>query len=351
MMPLPPIRQVVALIGLLSLTACAQAGTPPPNSNKPRSAEGFQRTSAALTAPHLARAPQPAQPASRAGNLAVRLVLPWGQAPGQVGHRRDAEAMPEGPMALDVAPDGRIAVLDQVNGRVQVFAAGQPVQILPIPRDTFQDVAFDDAGRLFALDRLGVPEVVALTGGGLQVRTVGEGLDEGAAATGLFPMADGVWVESEHHALVHIADAQGQALTERTQVPGRVGQTGRQLVVAAVTGQGQVTVRVREPTGAVTFTAQLQFTLRLDGIREVAVDAQGQTLVVVAQARDEADRTVESRLTAVVLDVKGQELRRTELPPPAQPDEQFRPVRLGPDGALYLLQCGADAATVLRVQP
>ena len=345
-MPLAPIRHVAALTSLLGLVACTQAGTPARAPTEPNSAKRFQQTTAALTVAQIAHPLLTPGALSGPSLQPPLLILPWGQAPGQVGHRRESESMQEGPMALDVAPDGRIAVLDQVNGRVQVFSVGQPVQILPIQRDTFQDVAFDDAGRLFALDRLGVPEVVALTGGGLQVPTVGEGLDEGAAATGLFPMADGLWVESEHETLVHISDAQGHALTERTQVPGRVGQTGRQLVVAKVIGPQQVTVRVREATGAVTFTAQLQFAWALDGIREVAIDAQGQTLVVVDLAQDG-----QRRLTAVVLDAKGMELRRTELPPPTQPDEQFRSVRLGPDGALYLLQCGADAATVVKVQP
>jgi hypothetical protein len=340
-MPPRPLASVTIplLSAALALSACTQAG--------PLDPPGFARKTAAVTAPLVG----PHTPQVRKDPThAVVLQLPWGQAPGQVGHHRGEENMPEGPMALDVAADGRLAVLDQVNGRVQLFAPGQPVQILPLPRDSFQDVAFDDAGRLYALDRHGLAEVIALTGGALQLPTIGDGVDEGGAVTGLFPMRDGLWVEAEHDTLVHLADAEGHALAERQQLRGRFGQDGKHLVRAEVQGGHQVRVEVSDAVGR-TFATHLDFAWRLDGIRELALDAQGQTVVVVALARDERDRTVESRLTAVVLDAAGQELRRTELSPPTQPEEQFRPIRLGPDGALYVLQCGAQGAEVVKVQP
>jgi hypothetical protein len=49
----------------------------------------------------------------------------------------------------------------------------------------------------------------------------------------------------------------------------------------------------------------------------------------------------------VVLTAGGQELGRVRLAAPTGPEEQFRSLRLGADGSLYLLRC-AEAGVLLR---
>jgi hypothetical protein len=58
---------------------------------------------------------------------------------------------------------------------------------------------------------------------------------------------------------------------------------------------------------------------------------------------------LEEREVVVVLEASGREVDRLELPPLDGPDEQFRPVRLGADGALYQLRCEPAGAVLRKV--
>src|SRR5206468_11932365 len=77
----------------------------------------------------------------------------WGGEAGQFGRRRDAESNPEGPMALAVA-GGEVAVVDQINRRVERFKDGKLAATIPIGGDTVQDLAVAPGGRTVLLDRL-----------------------------------------------------------------------------------------------------------------------------------------------------------------------------------------------------
>ncbi len=354
------VRGMVGICGSgLLMVACVEARTPA----QPR----FVQSQTALAQPTQVADRRPSQGPLVAPAVTVAApvpdekplilqILPWGTAVAQVGHRRDAEAMPEGPMALAVAPSGQIAVLDQVNSRVLLLApTGQPLektQIIPLSRPTFQDIAFDPTGHLFALDRLHTPEVVGLSPGAQwSVPIAGEDLTEPAAVTGLFPAQDGVWLELTHSSLRWLAGAGGMVPQHVRRLPARPSADGQHLISIAVVAANQVAVSVLNANGDRLFTRKITMRQAILGVREWGIDPQGRAIIVVATALEQGDRSVDEHLTAVVLGADGSGDRRVELPIPQGPEEHFRPVRLAASGALYGLQARAQGVAVWRVQP
>ena len=257
-------------------------------------------------------------------------------------------------MALAVATDGRVAVLDQVNTRVLVLLPGQaPTQaeVIDLPRPTFQDLAWDQSGRLWALDCAGEPEVRALTGSAFSFPTLGDGVVEGTAVTGIFTAANGIWAETEHAALVHLIAADQTLPPERAVLPGRFGHDLERLRTVARVGERRVAVTALLPDGSRAFRRVIDLPLPVLGVREWDGTADGRTVVVIASALHDNERLVQERLTAVVLAPDGAELRRLELLPPDGVEEQFRPLKLAADGSLYQLRCTRAGAEVRRYTP
>jgi hypothetical protein len=100
-----------------------------------------------------------APPPEETGELI--LALPWGSGSEAVGLRvREGYPEREGPFALDVAGDGRIALLDHVNQRVLIYDPnGQGFRSIGLP---FQfknqgDLQFGPAGQLAVFDAVGEP--------------------------------------------------------------------------------------------------------------------------------------------------------------------------------------------------
>jgi hypothetical protein len=103
----------------------------------------------------------PTQITPEPGELA--LTLPWGSGPREVG-LLIPEDYPRrlGPSAMDVAKDGRIALLDQVNERVLIFnPVEQSFTSVPMPvplkGTSDMDVQFDRSGQIAVFDKIGEP--------------------------------------------------------------------------------------------------------------------------------------------------------------------------------------------------
>jgi len=102
----------------------------------------------------------PKQKAVQPGELA--LSLPWGSGPEAVGiQQREGYPLKEGPVAIGVAEDGRIAVSDHVNGRILIFdPINQSFSSVPLPFEYVRIRAllqFDRDGQLAILDPVGKP--------------------------------------------------------------------------------------------------------------------------------------------------------------------------------------------------
>ncbi len=261
------------------------------------------------------------------------------------------------PMSFVPGGDGRALVLDQVNQRVQVIEAGRAARSIPLPSESFDDVAPLPGGRVAALDRLDTGSVAVVDATGRVEREIalaGDGIARGGDATSLHARADGVWVEVDHDRLVRVADERGQPVTSRELVPGRFSADGRAWLGARVDADRAVTVTSTPRDGGAATRARVAFPLPVLSIAALESDAAGRVLLV-AVSIDESPEPPFDVLsvaeTLVVLDRALGELRRVALTPKSMPEEQLTRYRVGPDGALYTLELDERGPTLRRIDP
>lgn len=277
----------------------------------------------------------------------------WGSAPGELGRRVANESSPEGPASFAVDGHGRAFVLDQVNGRVQVFESGKAPRSLPVPSDTYQDVALTRSDGLVLLDRLSKESVAFADASGKvthEVPLVGKGVAEAGDVTGLFQRDDGTWVEVKHANLVKIADADGAPLEERTIAQGRFGAEGSQLR-ASKSGASSAFVAQKTDRG-VEPLAKVEFELPVWQLLELETDARGRVFLGASLLDERAEApfdVLDAREVVVVLDPSGSELGRLDLPASTGAEESFRRIRVGADGTVYHLAWDEHGATMRRL--
>lgn len=302
-------------------------------------------------------APVGAAPALGFAQATIGVRAPWGSGAGQVGHVRGIEGNPEGPMSFDVAADGRIAVLDQVNARVVVWQAGAVVGSFAVAR-TAQDLCF--AGPGFAvLDRLGARSASVLDGIGRTLATVpldASGsplLGEPGGVTALEARPDGLWLEVGHEQSWRIARLDGSTSTA-AEVSGRPGRAVG-WVQAGRAGPRSVFVRSGGVGAAPAREWNVVFSLDVRAIRAAEQDAHGRTIVAAwLTERDAADpdRVVRDELHAVALDAAGREVARGVLDrTPEAVEETFRSVRVDAQGGVWTLAARAAGLEVTRFAP
>ena len=282
----------------------------------------------------------------------------WGSAAGQLGRRRGSEEAPEGPMSFAVGPGGEVLVLDQVNARVQRFGAdGKPGAAINVATDTFQDLAVDREGRVYALDRLADQEVAIFGPDGqplAQVGVVGGPITEGGSVTGLSVGADGVWVEREHVESVHIAGPGGQPDPDRTTRPGRPLRDGSGFIGAALQdpAAGRAVVKVWDREGRprwerpVTFPRPILQLLLLDS------DLRGHVFVGAEVGVEDPQPPHDfTDLADVVIRLSqegGAEAGMLVLPASEIPEEVLRRLVITDDGDVLQMLLSDDGAAIVR---
>lgn len=303
------------------------------------------------------RAPAPAPASIPRAPGAVALSAPWGGEPGRVGRRVDSEASPEGPMSFVVDRQGRAIVLDQVNARVQVFDPQGEPRVVPLPADTFQDVALDGRGRVVALDRLGAKSVAFVEPSGAvasEVAIEGTGIAEAGLVTALEQRDDGTWLEVQHQHWVRVADADGRPDATRPRVEGRLTADGKHVLRASKSGASAVWVVTKSGDETPRPLVRVQFDLPVAFITALEPLPDGRIVLGVHLMR-EADAppfaVVEEREEVVILGFAGDELSRIALPASTGPEESLRRLRVGADGAIYHLSFDDGGATLRRLRP
>lgn len=364
---------VLALVTGLALASCQpRASVPsqmPPTTNVGAPAASVHGPSATPTlgpgAATIAATPTPALASQGAWHRTWVADLPWGAAPGQAGRRWAAEQNPEAPMALDVAPDGAVWLLDQVNGRVQrlrVATDGGVTQLGSVQVSaTSQDLALTPTDGLWLLDRFvskSARLVDAATGvTRADVALSGSGVAEPGAVSALWQRGDGLWVEVEHATLVRVSNSAGVPDPVRPLLPGRVAPGGQRAVKALRVPPNRVVLQAlalpHRPQTAPEWVADLKLPLPIWAIADVSFDATGRAWVVVDLARfvPGEDAPVERGRMAVAVDTTGREVQRLTLCPPIGPEEQFRTARIGGDGALYSMCRGESGLRIERWAP
>jgi len=292
------------------------------------------------------------------GEFDVVFFAPWGSGEGRLGRRVAEESDPEGPMGFVVDAAGRAAVLDQVNSRVVLFADGRQIKEIALPADTYQDLQLDEDGNLVLLDRLAQRSVDLFDsrGGPIgHVQLEGDGVPEGGGTTAMFLREDGVWVEVEHTRLVRVADARGRPDPERPQVNGRFSADGAWLLSAAREGRQSAVVLVRpadSPGALPRLFSRVDFALPVLNLLALESDTGGRVLLAAHLARFEERAPFgvrEERVEAVLLGPDGAELDRVRLEVPRGALDQFRTLRLSPDGVLYHLYYDDSGVSLRRM--
>lgn len=109
---------------------------------------------------------------SRAPSSVVR-TLTWGHGGSALGLDSGREQSRIGPSAFDVAPDGSVVLLDQVNDRLVVLRRGDEPAQIPIECSGGEgDLAVADDGTVYVLDSSAKPMVRAFTAAGAPIAAV-----------------------------------------------------------------------------------------------------------------------------------------------------------------------------------
>jgi len=161
----------------------------------------------------------------------------WGSAPGRAGLLHGPTLGPIGPSAFDVAANGQVAVLDQVNGRIERWHAGRHVADTPVDvTGGIADMALEADGTIDVLEPTGAP------GGTPELRSFAPS----GALRAKTPIADRTWSQlregpqgpevQQEPSEQWLPAARGRRSLSRTGQaasghPGRTLPNGRELVV------------------------------------------------------------------------------------------------------------------------
>jgi hypothetical protein len=323
--------------------APARPQTPGPQLTSRQISPGSQATS------------RPAATPPTSSRLQRVITAPWGTGPGALGHALPDEGAPEGPASFLVDASGAIHVLDQVNGQIKVFRGGQPTGTLPLPGDTFQDLALSAEGRYVLLDRTLTASLAYLDAAGHidhEIALVGEHIAEGTGVTALFARDDGMWVEIEHTRLVRVATARGEPDPDRPVVEGRLTSAPGARVSAHLLRPSGVSVSSGSPPREI---ARLSFPEIAWTITGLDLDPQGRVQIGVELLEERPGPPFDVLRTdhaLLALDGQtGEVLSRVALPTAEGPEEVFRPLRMAPDGTMYSLRCTKSGAEIWKVLP
>ena len=229
---------------------------------------------------------------------------------------------------------------------------------LDLPADTYQDIELSAKGDVVVMDRLSQKSLSIYAPDGTELGQVpleGSNIPEGGGTTGLFAKEDGLWVEVEHQHQVRVADADGNPDSQRPMLPGRFSANGPHLLMADRSGVDRVAIHVRpaaQPQSPPVLLAELAFPMAVMQIVALQSDVFGRVYLAVQLMRLGARppfKPGDLGEQIAILDAAGREFARLNLPIRTSPEEQFRPYRIGADGALYQLLCGADGATMNRI--
>jgi hypothetical protein len=243
-----------------------------------------------------------------------------------------------GPMSLTRDGQGRIYVLDQVNGRVVRHGAdGKPESTSEVKLTAAQDLAIGKDGSMAVLDRI-VDKSVALYDdkGALrgQLSLPGDGVDEPGFLTGVFIDGNDVYVEREHGPLVRIGDTSGVSAQPRTEIPGRPSRDGLSYLNAGITdaaaGRAYVS-SIDRASGAHRFTRELRLKAHIQSIQLLDSDRSGKIYFAVELHEDPATEWIALQCLEPL---KGAPAGSALIPANTLPEETFRDLTVLDDGGV-----------------
>jgi hypothetical protein len=336
------------VVGAIAVArSCSDGGGKPSHSQGNLASSGAPKATAtsALRPPGGPRAPGTA--AGEAGVDSpggVVFFSPWGgSTKDQVGRERPREGNPMGPMSLTRDAQGRLYVLDQVNGRVVRHGAdGKPESTTEVKLTAAQDLAIGKDGSMAVLDRIVDKSVALYDDKGVlrgQLALQGDGVDETGFLTGVFIDGTDVYVEREHGPLVRIGDTSGAIAQPRTEIPGRPSRDGLSFLNAGITdaaaGRAYV-ASIDRASGEHRFTRELRMKAQIQSIQLLDSDKSGKIYFAVELHEDPATEWI---LLQCLEPLKGAPEGSALLPANTLPEETFRDLTVLDDGGvIYALR-------------
>lgn len=279
----------------------------------------------------------------------------WGSGTLHLGRSLPDQAAPEGPKSFAVSAEGRVFVLDAVNGRVLGYDHGNLIQTTSLPARPFVDLELDGTSGFALLDVDSTPAIVFVGFDGTLVGEVAisaEGeVPEASAITALVSADDGWYVEVEGDYLVQVADTSRVAL-EETAVPGQLVQDGTVVMLEQSDGTfSLVKQELSEDAEPVPFVP-IHFDQPLAERTLFAPGKDGGYLLAVQLFVEDPDpeKGGTSRHELVLLSTAGTELKRLLLPRAGGEEDSFRSVKRGNDGNVYVMtfsETGVDIGKVV----
>lgn len=296
--------------------------------------------------------PEPEQPQSQPPAASVS----WGAGQDQVGRTTPEEASPEGPSSLVADKDGHVYVLDRVNTRLVRFDGGKPTATIALPDGVYMDVDLEADGGFVLLRQGTSPALVFVDSQGTprgEVSLVQPGLEQPSMITAIFARTDGVWVEYDDAYMIRVAAPTREALTEFYAVSGRFNGTGTGALRTEIVDNAVVMhLQMLQDTPPTEF-ARVQFggpvmvrTLLEANTERVLVSA-----LVDTQKETDPEKPLVLEHVLVTLDGTGKEVNRQQLLVDEGPEEVFRQLRLGQDGAVYQMRSTEQGLEIGRYQP
>jgi hypothetical protein len=348
---------VAGLLAGTIILSRAPAAAPP----AAEAAVGSGTDAAAVRALEARLAALPSGPTSagsvRAAKGTVVAQGKWGAAPGEFGRDEPTEANPEGPMAVTSGANGEVAVLDQLNRRVQRYRDGRLVGSLALQSDTGHDLALAPKGRIAVLDRLADRNVQLYDKDGKLLSSVpieGKGLRDPGEATGLFADDSGIYVERDNASLVRVADADGNPDAARPELLGRPSLDGRALLQAEIVDHqgGIVLVRATDrATNRLAWVRRLPAGAPILELLLVDSDTSGDVYVAVStgwESPADPSALTGEHIVALRLSATGAPKGMLTLPPLTSTDEVLRPLSVAAAGVIDMMSGSAGGLSVTR---
>lgn len=270
-----------------------------------------------------------------------------GTAAGEFGALESDESMPEAPMSIAISANGeRVAVLDQVNARIQVFDQGTPSYQIPLESETADDILLLADERYAVIDRVADRlEIVSKSGERLLATSLtGDGVSEAGAIWNSFARTDGIWLAAGK-LFVRIVDGDGAVLERRTLRTGLPSVDGAWLYTVRTLQDRSVEIVRRAAQGKPNY---LQKQIVFDDPAQVLVrsdlDAAGRLYLISELAVEGKD----PELRALVLDETLEVAREVALASDKSARQSFKTVVVSEKGVLAQLDVSADQVRVRR---
>jgi hypothetical protein len=257
-----------------------------------------------------------------------------------------------GPMSLAHDAQGRIYVLDQVNGRVVRYGKdGKPEATSDVKLTSAQDLAVAGDGSMAVLDRLSNKSIALYDPNGAlrtEIPIAGEGVEETGLVTGVFVDGKDVYVEREHGPLVKIGDTDGHLAEPRTEIPGRPSRDGLSFlnagIIDAPAGRAYVS-SIERATGQHRFTRELKLRVAIHSIVLLDTDKKGTIYFATEVGEDQEPPFI---LLSCLEPLKGMPVGSAVLPANTLPEETFRDLTVLDDGGVILALRSDQGVTYSR---